>query len=90
MASRLVAATAATAKAATSFPSPAPSLARFISRRGLGRYNPVKVNLWEDPKSPVRWKTSHFVVTSITVWGVCVYGGFKPFGDDEKSKTKVL
>ncbi|CAO2161492.1 unnamed protein product, partial [Urochloa humidicola] len=80
-------AAATTAKAAAS--SPSPSLARLISRRGIGRYNPVKVNMWEDPKSPMRWKTSHFVVTSITVWGVCIYGGFKLFGDDEKSKTKV-
>ncbi|CAO2186118.1 unnamed protein product [Urochloa humidicola] len=88
MASRLVA--AAAGAAASSSPS---SLVRLISRRGLadpaGRYCPVKVNLWEDPMSPMRWKQSHFIVASITVWGVFVYGGFKLFGEDKKNKTEV-
>ncbi|CAL4952263.1 unnamed protein product [Urochloa decumbens] len=89
MASRLAAAAVA---AASSSSSPS-SLARLIPRRGLadpaGRYCPVKVNLWEDPMSPMRWKQSHFIVTSITVWAGFVYCGFKLFGEDEKNKTKA-
>ncbi|CAO2205211.1 unnamed protein product [Urochloa humidicola] len=87
MASRLAAAAASSSSSSS-------SLARLISRRGLAdyprRYDPVKVNLWEDPMSPMRWKQSHFILTSLTVWGVFSYGVLKLFDDDEKNKTEVL
>ncbi|CAO2161484.1 unnamed protein product, partial [Urochloa humidicola] len=93
MASRLVA-------AAASSSSSAPSLMpRLISRRGLARasggydYDYLKVNLWEDPKRPMRWKRSHFIVATIGVWGVFAYGGCKLFDWvyyelDREDKTK--
>ncbi|RLN24477.1 hypothetical protein C2845_PM07G38210 [Panicum miliaceum] len=88
MASRLVA--AAAAAVTSSSPSP---LARRISRRGLADHSghcwQEKVNMWEDPMSPMRRKQSHFTITTYIVWGCFVYGGFKLFGEEE-NKTKAL
>ncbi|CAO2194114.1 unnamed protein product [Urochloa humidicola] len=78
MASRLVAA----AKAVSSS-SPAPSLmARLVSRRGLADgydYDRGKFNWWENPRRPMSWKRSHFIVATKGVWGVFAYGGCKLF-----------
>ncbi|CAO2199466.1 unnamed protein product [Urochloa humidicola] len=79
MASRLVAA----AKAAVSSSSSAPSLMpRLVSRRGLADgydYDYCKFNWWENPRRPMSWKRSHFIVATIGVWGVFAYGGCKLF-----------
>lgn len=37
------------------------------------------MNFWEDPMSPSRWKEEHFVIISLTGWGLAIYGGYKFF-----------
>ncbi|XP_062215262.1 uncharacterized protein LOC133915893 [Phragmites australis] len=80
MASRLVAAAASS--------SSAPPLARLISRRrlagGADPHGPAKVNLWEDPMSPSKWKEEHFVLASLSMWGGLIYGGFTFFAGGKK------
>ncbi|KAB1217203.1 hypothetical protein CJ030_MR4G021118 [Morella rubra] len=57
--------------------------ASLIHRRGLaggGDHNgPQKVNFWEDPLHPSRWKEEHFVIVSLAGWGLLFYGGYKFF-----------
>ncbi|CAL4952238.1 unnamed protein product [Urochloa decumbens] len=102
MASRLVAAAAAASSSSSSSSSSAPSLmgmARLISRRGLAGgadgfdydYDYGKVNLWENPRRPMSWKRSHFIVATIAVWGVFAYGGCKLFDwvYDVENKTEA-
>ncbi|KAL6599577.1 hypothetical protein ACP70R_045714 [Stipagrostis hirtigluma subsp. patula] len=84
MASRLVA-----AAASSSSSSP---LARLISRRRLAgaadHHGPAKVNLWEDPMSPSKWKEEHFVLASLAMWGGIIYGGLKAFTGKKENKTE--
>ncbi|XP_062211719.1 uncharacterized protein LOC133912816 [Phragmites australis] len=89
MASRLVAA------AASSSSSSASPLARLISRRrlagGADPHGPAKVNLWQDPMSPSKWKEEHFVLASLSMWGVVMYGGFKIFaGGKKENKNEAV
>ncbi|KAK3141533.1 hypothetical protein QOZ80_4BG0335140 [Eleusine coracana subsp. coracana] len=89
MASRLVAAAAASSSSTSSC-----HLARIISRRGLasGADHPglEKVNLWEDPMSPMKWKHGHFVIAAVSIWGAFTYGGFKLFYEKKEIKTEVM
>ncbi|TVU46339.1 hypothetical protein EJB05_05865 [Eragrostis curvula] len=89
MASRLVAAAAAPASSSSS------ALARLISRRGMaGAADPhatPKVNIWQDPLSPSKWKEEHFVLASLSMWGGIIYGGLKFFsGGKKENKAEVL
>ncbi|TVU21389.1 hypothetical protein EJB05_31019, partial [Eragrostis curvula] len=82
MASRLFAAAASSSSS---------SLARLISRRGLAspagrRWTAEKVNLWEDPTSPMRWKDGHFVLASVSIWAGIMYIAFSFRGKEKYTK----
>ncbi|XP_031266654.1 uncharacterized protein LOC116125061 isoform X2 [Pistacia vera] len=69
--------------------------ASVIHRRGLAgggdHHGPPKVNFWEDPLSPSKWKEEHFVIVSLAGWGLIFYGGYKYFtkGKNDKQEEKV-
>ncbi|XVF66887.1 hypothetical protein PTKIN_Ptkin10aG0074400 [Pterospermum kingtungense] len=74
----------------------APSQAAFlIPRRGLAgaadHHGPPKVNFWEDPMSPSKWKEEHFVIVSLSGWGLLFFSGYKFFtrGKDKKEEKPV-
>ncbi|CAD5178696.1 uncharacterized protein LOC103988491 [Musa acuminata AAA Group] len=83
------------AAAASSFFSRSSSVApaaRLVPRRGLAgggdHHGPPKVNFWEDPLSPSKWKEEHFVLVSLASWGLIFYGAYKTFGG-KKNKEEV-
>ncbi|KAJ0974894.1 hypothetical protein J5N97_016859 [Dioscorea zingiberensis] len=82
---------AASALARSSFRSPAPNL---IPRRGLAgggdHHGPPKINFWEDPLSPSKWKEEHFVLVSLSGWGLLIYGGYKIFGGKKEKNEEVV
>nr|ACG30863.1 hypothetical protein [Zea mays]ACG31954.1 hypothetical protein [Zea mays] len=88
MASRLVAAAASSSSLSSASP-----LARLISRRGLAGaadgHGSAKVPLWKDPLSPSKWKEEHFVLASLSMWGVIFYGGYKLFSGKKETKTEA-
>ncbi|XP_045833665.1 uncharacterized protein LOC123924743 [Trifolium pratense] len=63
---------------------------QFIHRRGLAgaadHHGPAKVACWKDPMSPSKWKEEHFVIVSLTGWGVAIYGGYKTFAGGKKEE----
>ncbi|KAK6946765.1 hypothetical protein RJ641_000238 [Dillenia turbinata] len=66
----------------------------LIHRRGLAgggdHHGPPKVNLWEDPMNPSRWKEEHFVIASATGWGLLFFGGYKFFTRGKKDKEELI
>ncbi|XP_050215433.1 uncharacterized protein LOC126666645 [Mercurialis annua] len=72
----------------------APQAASLIQRRGLAgggdHHGPPKVNFWQDPMSPSKWKEEHFVIVSLTGWGVLIYGGYKFFTGGKKDKKEEV
>ncbi|XP_021726036.1 uncharacterized protein LOC110693208 isoform X2 [Chenopodium quinoa] len=62
----------------------------FIQRRGFSsggdHHGPPKVNFWQDPLSPSRWKEEQFVIVSLAGWGTLFYGSYKFFVRDKKEK----
>ncbi|KMZ63336.1 hypothetical protein ZOSMA_415G00100 [Zostera marina] len=70
--------------------------AQLISRRGLSGgggdpHGPPKINCWSDPMSPSQWKEEHFVIVSLTGWGLVFYGAYKGFtGGKKEKKEEVL
>ncbi|KAI4322623.1 hypothetical protein L6164_022299 [Bauhinia variegata] len=87
----LAAAAARQAASLTRISSPkAPIQANLIHRRGLAgaadHHGPPKVNCWQDPLSPSKWKEEHFVIVSLSGWGLFIYSGYKFFtgGEDKK------
>ncbi|XP_062018211.1 uncharacterized protein LOC133734613 [Rosa rugosa] len=65
----------------------------LLQRRGLAggadHHGPPKVNFWEDPLSPSKWKKEHFLTVSLAGWGLLIYGGYKLFtGDKVKKESK--
>ncbi|KAM1758480.1 hypothetical protein ACFX11_007609 [Malus domestica] len=69
--------------------------ASLIHRRGLAgggdHRGPPKVNFWEDPMHPSKWKEEHFVLISLAGWGAVIYGGYKLFtkGKEDKKEERV-
>lgn len=55
------------------------------------RHRPGKVNFWEDPMHPSKWKEEHFVLVSLAGWGAVIYGGYKLFtkGKEDKKEERV-
>ncbi|XP_021901101.1 uncharacterized protein LOC110817020 [Carica papaya] len=55
----------------------------FTQRRGLAgaaeHHGPPKVNCWQDPMNPAKWKEEHFVIVSLSGWGLLFFGGYKFF-----------
>ncbi|XP_020589603.1 uncharacterized protein LOC110030942 isoform X2 [Phalaenopsis equestris] len=65
--------------------------AKLISRRSLSaggdHHGPARVNLWDDPLSPSKWKEEHFVLASLSGWGLLFYGGYKFFSGGKKEEV---
>ncbi|XP_009420531.2 uncharacterized protein LOC104000253 [Musa acuminata AAA Group] len=78
---------------ASSFSRPSAAAAKLVPRRGLAgggdHHGPPKINMWEDPLSPSKWKEEHFVLTSLTGWALLIYGGYKLFGGKKDTKEVV-
>ncbi|KAL0549887.1 hypothetical protein IC582_014380 [Cucumis melo] len=70
-----------------------PQFASLKHRRGLAggadHHGPPKVNFWEDPFNPSRWKGEHFVIVSLTGWGLVLYGAYDFFTKGKKEERKV-
>ncbi|KAF5741483.1 hypothetical protein HS088_TW10G00481 [Tripterygium wilfordii] len=68
--------------------------ANLIPRRGLSgaadHHGPPKVNCWTDPMSPSKWKEEHFVIVSLSGWGLLFYGGYKFFTGGKGKKEEKL
>ncbi|KAF9612367.1 hypothetical protein IFM89_039194 [Coptis chinensis] len=69
---------------------------RLIPQRNLSgggdHHGPPRVNIWQDPLSPSKWKEEHFVIASLTGWGLLIYGSYKFFtkGKKEEKVTDVV
>ncbi|CAN6904297.1 unnamed protein product [Brassica oleracea var. botrytis] len=65
--------------------------ASVCQRRGLAgaadHHGSTKVDFWKQPTNPGNWKEEHFVLISLSGWGLLFYSGYKLFtggkGDDE-------
>ncbi|XP_043689329.1 uncharacterized protein LOC122640246 [Telopea speciosissima] len=68
--------------------------AKLIQRRGLAsggdHHGPAKVNCWQDPMSPSQWKEEHFVIVSLSGWGLLFFGGYKFFTGGKKDKKDEI
>ncbi|XP_059283663.1 uncharacterized protein LOC132037206 isoform X1 [Lycium ferocissimum] len=51
-------------------------------------HGPAQVNCWKDPMSPSQWKEEHFVIVSLSGWGLLFYGGYKLFTGGKKNKEE--
>ncbi|KAL1567663.1 hypothetical protein AAHA92_03119 [Salvia divinorum] len=74
--------------------SSAARAAVLVPRRGLAGsadpHGPPKVNIWEDPMSPSKWKEEHFVIASLTGWFTLFYGAYKAFSGGKKNKEEIV
>ncbi|KAL4569852.1 hypothetical protein LXL04_025496 [Taraxacum kok-saghyz] len=74
-----------------SAPRSASQAASLIQRRGLAgaadHHGPAKIDCWKDPMSPSMWKEEHFVIVSLTGWGLAIYGGYKLFSGGKKDEV---
>ncbi|XP_057455740.1 uncharacterized protein LOC130746952 [Lotus japonicus] len=52
-------------------------------------HGPAKVDFWKDPMSPSKWKEEHFVIVSLTGWGLLIYGGYKLATGGKKEEKLV-
>ena len=90
MAARAALSAAASSISRSSAAAPA---MRLVPRRGLSsggdHHGPPKINFWQDPLSPSKWKEEHIVIVCLTGWGLLIYGGYKTFGGNKKSKEEV-
>ncbi|PKA62190.1 hypothetical protein AXF42_Ash015074 [Apostasia shenzhenica] len=53
-------------------------------------HGPPRVNFWEDPLSPSKWKEEHIVLVSLAGWGLIIYGGYKLFGGKKEQMEEVI
>ncbi|WOK96554.1 hypothetical protein Cni_G05261 [Canna indica] len=85
----LMAAASSISRSATAAPA-----VRLVPRRGMAgggdHHGPPKVNFWEDPTSPSKWKEEHFVLVSLAGWGLFIYGGYKAFSGKKENKEEVV
>ncbi|CAN0896879.1 hypothetical protein LINGRAHAP2_LOCUS18771 [Linum grandiflorum] len=62
----------------------------LVPRRGLAgaadHHGPPKVNCWSKPTDPANWKEEHFVIVSLTGWGLLIYGSYKFFTGGKKEE----
>ncbi|CAI5463842.1 unnamed protein product [Closterium sp. Yama58-4] len=49
-------------------------------------HGPKRVNIWEDPLNPGRWKEEHFVFVSLGGWGLVFYGAYRAFSGGKKAE----
>ncbi|KAK0589374.1 hypothetical protein LWI29_013386 [Acer saccharum] len=68
--------------------------ASLVHRRGLAgaadHHGPPKINCWTDPMSPSQWKEEHFVIVSLTGWGLLIFGSYKFFTGGKSKKDEKL
>ncbi|MCL7033542.1 hypothetical protein MKW94_012285 [Papaver nudicaule] len=92
VAARQAASVTATRITSQTVSSPANQASKLIQRRGLAgggdHHGPPKVNCWQDPLSPSKWKEEHFVIVSLAGWGLAIYGGFKLFSGGKKENKE--
>ncbi|KAK4286191.1 hypothetical protein QN277_002783 [Acacia crassicarpa] len=66
----------------------------LIHKRGLAGaadyHGPPKVNCWQDPMSPSKWKEEHFVIVSLSGWGLLFFSGYKLFTRGKGKKEEKL
>ncbi|GMY31731.1 hypothetical protein FCV25MIE_26973 [Fagus crenata] len=64
----------------------------LLTTKLVDHHGPPKVNFWGDPMSPSKWKEEHFVIVSLTGWGLLFYGGYKFFtkGNNNKKEEHLL
>ncbi|MCO5592934.1 hypothetical protein L7F22_046938 [Adiantum nelumboides] len=55
----------------------APSQRTSLRYMSADHHGPPRVNFWEDPMSPSKWKEEHFVLVSLAGWGLFGYGAYK-------------
>ncbi|XAR68041.1 hypothetical protein NMG60_11003032 [Bertholletia excelsa] len=95
MASSWAAKAARQAATVARFSSPRSSVqaSGLVQRRGLAgaadHHGPPKVNFWQDPMSPSKWKEEHFVIVSLSGWGLLFFGGYKFFTKGKKTEEKL-
>ncbi|XP_059444924.1 uncharacterized protein LOC132176670 isoform X3 [Corylus avellana] len=68
--------------------------ASLIHRRGLAgggdHHGTPKVNFWQDPMHPSRWKKEQFVIVSLTGCGLLFYGGYEFFIKGKNDKEEKV
>ncbi|XP_054814818.1 uncharacterized protein LOC129315259 [Prosopis cineraria] len=68
--------------------------ASLIHKRGLAgaadHHGTPKVNCWQDPLNPSKWKEEHFVIVSLSGWGLLFFGGYKFFTGGKGKKEEKL
>ncbi|CAK7327556.1 unnamed protein product [Dovyalis caffra] len=71
--------------------------ASLVHRRGLAsggdHHGSPKVNFWEDPLTPSKWKEEQFVTVSLAGCGTLIYVGYKFFTggkNDKKEESTAL
>ncbi|KAI5660776.1 hypothetical protein M9H77_20099 [Catharanthus roseus] len=78
----------------SSSPNPSFQATSFTQRRGLAsaadHHGPAKVNCWQDPMSPSKWKEEHFVIVSLAGWGLLITSSYKFFTRGKESKEGNL
>ncbi|CAI7898392.1 unnamed protein product [Closterium sp. NIES-54] len=59
-----------------------------LQTRGFAadHHGPKRVNIWEDPLNPGRWKEEHFVFVSLGGWGLVFYGAYRAFSGGKKAE----
>ncbi|XAR67535.1 hypothetical protein NMG60_11002322 [Bertholletia excelsa] len=76
-----------------SFASSTNQAANLIQRRGLAgggdHHGPPKVNCWQDPMSPSKWKEEHFVIVSLYGWGLLFFSGYKFFTGEGRRRIPL-
>nr|BAH57067.1 AT2G20820 [Arabidopsis thaliana] len=64
-----------------SFARRAMSLAQIPSARissgAADHHGSTKVDFWKQPTNPGNWKEEHFVLISLSGWGLLFYSGYK-------------
>ncbi|KAH7843375.1 hypothetical protein Vadar_015856 [Vaccinium darrowii] len=97
MASSLVARAARQAASVARLSSSQTSAAQatsLVQRRGLAgaadHHGPPRVNVWQDPLSPSKWKEEHFVIVSLSGWGLLIFGAVKFFTGGKKNNEEKL
>ncbi|KAG6661383.1 uncharacterized protein LOC122303923 [Carya illinoinensis] len=91
-------AVAAARQAATltriSSPKISAQASNLVHRRGLAgaadHHGPPRVNIWQDPMSPSKWKEEHFVIASLSGWGLLIFGGYKFFTKGKGKEEEKL
>ncbi|BFG26283.1 hypothetical protein CerSpe_125570 [Prunus speciosa] len=66
----------------------------LIQRRGLAgaadHHGPPRVDVWQDPLSPSKWKEEHFVIVSLSGWGLFIFGAYNFFTGGKGKKEEKL